>query len=94
LKSQVVDRIQPAHQLRARLGVKNADSGMKRDDLKRQHLATCRAERDKLYAQLEEKRSGAAPGTRATGKTKSRLECEIAQLSYAIEKYEREPSDA
>ena len=64
---------------------------MKRDDPKRQHLATCRSERDRLYVQLEEKRSGAATTTR---KTESRLESEIAQLSYAIEKYEREPGDA
>ena len=68
-----------------------------RDDLARQHLTRCRAERERLYAQLEAYRSGARTGVGAgktridtTGETITRLEAEIAQLGDVIACYERE----
>ena len=67
-----------------------------RVDLARQHLAKCRAERERLFAELEVYRSGAATGTGKgrdhtdrTGETIARLEAEIAQLGDVITSYER-----
>ena len=68
-----------------------------RADLARQHLARCRGERERLFAQLEACRSGGSTAVGGgknhidtTGETIVRLEAEIAQLGDVIAHYERE----
>jgi hypothetical protein len=71
---------------------------VERDGLRRQHLETCRFERDRLFAELEEHRAGAkraiSTDVRTRRKTEARLESEIAQLTYIIARYERGLGDA
>ncbi len=68
-----------------------------RDDFKRQHLETCRADRDARYAELESYRASARTGrdkVDTTQKTIANLEAEIAQLTQVIEQYEGELGNA
>jgi hypothetical protein len=69
---------------------------MERNDLRRQHLQTCRFERNRLFAELEEHRAGAktpiSTDVAMRRKTEA-LEAEIAQLSEIIARYEQALSD-
>jgi hypothetical protein len=66
---------------------------MERDDLRRHHLETCRFERHRLFAELEQHRAGAktpiSTDVAMRRKTEARLEAEIAQLSEIIARYEQ-----
>lgn len=71
-----------------------------RDELRRQHLATCRADRKRLLVELASYQAGAKTHighgksrTDTTTHTKSSLEAEIEQVSALIAVYEKELAD-